>query len=120
MLVLWMCGISLNIMSLIGIIVTCGIVINDSILKVDTINLLRKQGYSLIHAVLTAGQRRLKPIVMTSLTTILAISPFLMRGDIGSDMQYPLSVAVIAGMTTGTFVSIYFVPMIYYAIYKKK
>lgn len=120
LLVLWLCGISLNIMSLIGIIVTCGIVINDSILKVDTINQLRKEGYSVIRAVLTAGERRLKPIIMTSLTTILAIAPFLMRGDMGSDLQYPLSVSIIAGMITGTLVSVYFVPLIYYNIYKNK
>ena len=120
LLVLWICDISLNIMSLIGIVVTCGIVINDTILKIDTINQLRKEGYSLIHAVLTAGVRRLKPIVMTSLTTILAIAPFLVRGDMGSDLQYPLSVAVITGMATGTLVSVYFVPVIYYAIYRKK
>ena len=120
MLALWIFDISLNIMSLIGIVVTCGIVINDSILKVDTINQLRKGGYSLIHSILTAGVRRLKPIIMTALTTILAIAPFLMRGDIGSDLQYPLSVVVIAGMITGTLVSIYFVPLIYYAIHRKK
>ena len=119
LLTLWICDISLNIMSLIGIIVACGIIINDSILKIDTINMLRKEGYSLIHAILTAGARRLKSIVITSLTTILAIAPFLMRGDMGSDLQYPLSVAVIAGMTTGTFVSIYIIPLLYYTIYKK-
>jgi multidrug efflux pump subunit AcrB len=120
LLVLWICDISLNIMSLIGIVVTCGIVINDSILKVDTINLLRKEGCSVLHTVLAAGVRRLKPILMTSLTTILAIAPFLIRGDMGSDLQYPLSVAVIAGMVTGTLVSVYFVPLIYYAIYRRK
>jgi multidrug efflux pump subunit AcrB len=120
LLALFICDISLNIMSLIGIVITCGIVINDSILKVDTINLLRKEGCSVLHAVLAAGVRRLKPILMTSLTTILAIAPFLIRGDMGSDLQYPLSVAVIAGMVTGTLVSVYFVPLIYYAIYRRK
>lgn len=119
LLVLWTFGESLNIMSMIGLVVMCGIVINDSILKVDTINRLRQQGFRLKHAILLAGSRRLKAILMTSLTTIMAIAPFLVRGDMGSDLQYPLSLALIAGMTAGTFVSIFFVPLAYYVIYRK-
>ncbi|MCL2693285.1 MAG: efflux RND transporter permease subunit [Rikenellaceae bacterium] len=121
MFALWALGISLNIMSLIGIIVTCAIVINDSILKIDTINKLhRNEGMGIIRAVMTGGRRRLKPILMTSLTTILAVSPLLARGDMGSDLQYPLSVATIVGMAVGTFLSIFFVPLIYYSVYRKK
>lgn len=121
LLVLWGLGVSLNIMSLIGLIVTCGIVINDSILKVDTINQLRKEeGMSLIRAIMTGGRRRLQPIIMTALTTILAISPFLVRGNMGADLEFPLSVATITGMIGGTLVSIFFIPLIYFAIYNKK
>ena len=116
--VLWIFGESLNLMSMIGMVVMCGIVINDSILKVDTINRLREKGYGLKRAILEAGSRRLKAIVMTSLTTILAIAPFLVRGDMGSDLQYPLSLALISGMIAGTFVSVFFVPLAYYVIYK--
>ena len=117
--ILWLFGESLNLMSMIGMVVMCGIVINDSILKVDTINRLREQGLGLKHAILEAGGRRLKAILMTSLTTILAIAPFLVRGDMGSDLQYPLSMALISGMIAGTFVSVFFVPLAYYVIYKK-
>ena len=117
--VLWLFGETLNLMSMIGMVVMCGIVINDSILKVDTINRLRERGYGLKRAILEAGSRRLKAIVMTSLTTILAIAPFLVRGDMGSDLQYPLSLALISGMIAGTFVSVFFVPLAYYVIYKK-
>ena len=117
--ILWIFGESLNLMSMIGMVVMCGIVINDSILKVDTINRLREQGMGLKHAILEAGGRRLKAIIMTSLTTILAIAPFLVRGDMGSDLQYPLSLALISGMIAGTFVSVFFVPLAYYVIYKK-
>ncbi|MBR5707461.1 MAG: efflux RND transporter permease subunit [Bacteroidaceae bacterium] len=117
--ILWLFGESLNLMSMIGMVVMCGIVINDSILKVDTINRLREQGMGLKHAILEAGGRRLKAIIMTSLTTILAIAPFLVRGDMGSDLQYPLSLALISGMIAGTFVSVFFVPLAYYVIYKK-
>ena len=117
--ILWIFGESLNLMSMIGMVVMCGIVINDSILKVDTINRLREKGYGLKRAILEAGSRRLKAIIMTSLTTILAIAPFLVRGDMGSDLQYPLSLALISGMIAGTFVSVFFVPLAYYVIYKR-
>ncbi len=120
MVFLWLFGSGLNLMSMIGIVVMSGIVINDSILKVDTINRLRKEGYSLLRSIMTAGSRRLKPIVMTSLTTILAIAPFLVRGDMGSDLQYPLSLALIGGMFVGTIVSLFFIPLFYYNIYKER
>lgn len=57
---------------------------------------------------------------MTSLTTILAILPFLSRGDMGSALQYPLSLTLIVGMTIGTLVSLFFVPLFYYLIYNKR
>ena len=118
--VLWICGVSVNLMSLIGLVVVCGIVINDSILKIDTINRLRKNGLGLQHAVMEAGQRRLKAIVMTSLTTILSVCPFLARGSMGDDLQYPMSLVIIAGMTAGTLISLFFVPLLYYEVYRKK
>lgn len=117
---LWVLGESINLMSLIGIVVMCGIIINDSILKVDTINRLRKDGYSVLRAVVTAGHSRLRPIIMTSLTTILAIAPFLNRVDMGSDLQFPMSLSIIIGMSVGTVVSLFFIPMAYYSIYKKR
>ena len=120
LLVLWICGESLNLMSMIGIVVMCGIVINDSILKVDTINRLRAEGFGLKHAIFEAGSRRLKAILMTSLTTILAIAPFLVRGNMGSDLQYPLSLTLISGMVVGTFVSVFFIPIAYYVIEKNR
>lgn len=120
LLVLWAAGVSINLMSLIGLVVVSGIVINDSILKIDTINRLRREGFMLKHAVLEAGKRRLKAIIMTSLTTILSVCPFLARGSMGDDLQYPMSLVIIAGMTVGTIVSLYFVPVVYYGIYKGK
>ena len=121
----WVAGESLNIMSMIGIVVMCGIIINDSILKVDTINHLYRgvsspQKHTLLRAIIVAGHRRLKPIVMTSLTTILAIVPFLHRGDMGSALQFPLSFAIIVGMIVGTMVSLFFVPLVYYLLYRKR
>jgi multidrug efflux pump subunit AcrB len=117
---LYLLGESVNIMSLIGMVVMSGIVINDSILKVDTINRLRRGGMSLLRAIMTGGHSRLKPILMTSLTTILAITPFLHRVDMGSALQFPLSLSIIFGMFFGTLVSLFFIPVIYYVIYRKK
>lgn len=116
---MWICGVSINIMSLIGIIVMCGIVINDSIIKIDTINRLKMQ-MPLLKAILVAGEKRFNPIIMTSLTTILALLPFLFKGSIGAELQFPLSIALIGGMIFGTIVSLYFIPIIYYLIYKRE
>lgn len=125
LLAVWMAGESLNIMSMIGMVVMCGIIINDSILKVDTINRIYRsvsqpQKHTLLKAIMVAGHRRLMPIVMTSLTTILAIAPFLHRGDMGSALQFPLSFAIIVGMMVGTMVSLFFVPLVYYMLYRKR
>ena len=111
---------SLNIMSMIGIVVMCGIIINDSILKVDTINRLHRSGMGVLKALLVGGHSRLKPILMTSLTTILAVLPFLSRSDMGSALQYPLSLSLIIGMIAGTAVSLFFIPLMYYLIYKNR
>jgi len=119
LLLLKLFGGTINLMSMIGIIVMSGIIINDSILKIDTINRLRNEGLGLMEAIFTGGSRRLKPIIMTSLTTILATIPFMFGNDIGSELQKPLALAIIGGMSLGTFVSLYFIPLAYWAIYRK-
>lgn len=118
--VLWVMNISLNVMTLIGLIVVAGIVINDSILKIDTINKMRLAGMPLRKAVSTASQRRMKAIIMTSLTTILAIVPFLSRGSLGADLQYPMCIVIIIGMFVGTFISLFIIPSLYYGFYTRK
>ncbi|GHV68423.1 cation transporter [Bacteroidia bacterium] len=117
--VLWICGHTLNLMSAIGIVVTCGIIINDSILKLDAINELRKAGTPLLEAIHQAGRRRLRPIIMTSLTTILAMVPLLFSSDMGSELQKPLSIAMISAMLIGTAVSLFIIPLVYWFIYRK-
>jgi multidrug efflux pump subunit AcrB len=117
---LWLFGGTINLMAMIGIIVMSGIIINDSILKVDTINQLRRQGMGLMQAIETGGRRRLKPILMTSLTTILALMPFLFAHDMGSELQKPLALTVIGGMTLGTLVSLYFIPLCYYYLNRNR
>ena len=120
LLLLWLCGHTLNLMSAIGLIVTCGIVINDSILKLDAINELRKSGVPLLEAIHEAGRRRLRPIIMTSLTTIFAMVPLLFSSDMGSELQKPLSIAMIGTMSIGTAVSLFIIPLLYWFIYRKK
>lgn len=120
LLVLWISGMTLNLMSGIGIIVSCGIIVNDSILKIDTINELRKSGMGLHDAVHTAGLRRLRAIIMTSLTTIGAMLPVLFTADMGSELQQPLAVAMIASMTIGTAVSLFVVPLVYVRIEERR
>jgi multidrug efflux pump subunit AcrB len=117
---LLVCGHTLNLMSCIGIVVTCGIVINDSILKVDVMNQLRREGLPLVEAIHEAGRRRMKAIVMTSLTSIVCMLPLLFTGDLGSQLEKPLALATIGGMLIGTPVSLFVVPLVYYLIYRKK
>lgn len=119
LVVMHLLGISLNLMSAIGIVVSCGIIINDSILKLDMINVLRNEGVPLMEAIHTAGIRRLRSIIMTSLTTILAMVPLLFTNDFGSELQKPLSIAMIATMTVGTLVSLFVIPLIYWYIYRR-
>lgn len=119
LIILWLCGHTLNLMSAIGLIVTCGIIINDSILKMDAINELRKVGTPLLEAIHTAGERRVRPIIMTSLTTILAMVPLLFSFDMGSELQKPLAIAMMGTMFIGTLVSLFIVPLVYWAIYRK-
>ena len=119
---LWVLGESINLMSMTGIVVMSGIIINDSILKIDTINhnphLQAGTRLGLIRAIMEAGRRRLRPIVMTSLTTILALLPFLSHSSMGAAIQYPLSLTLIIGMTVGTAVSLFFIPLLYYIVKK--
>ena len=119
LVVLWLCGHSLNLMSAIGIVVSCGIVVNDSILKLDSINELRKEGLPLMDAIHTAGRRRLRAIIMTTLTTVFAMVPLLFTSDMGSELQRPLSIAMIGSMTAGLLISLFFIPLIYWFIYRK-
>ena len=115
---LWLFGHSLNLMSAIGIVVTCGIIINDSILKIDLINELRKEGMGLLEAIHMAGRRRLRAIIMTSLTTVIAMVPMMFSYDLGSEIQKPLALAMISSMLVGTLVSLYIIPLVYWRIYK--
>ncbi len=119
LLLLWLFGGTINIMSVIGIIVLSGIVINDSILKIHTINELRKQGLKIEEAIKEAGRIRIKSILMTSITTILGLIPVLFSDGLGVELQKPLALTIIGGMIIGTFISLYFIPVLYYSLGKR-
>ena len=86
----------------------------------SAINELRKEGVPLLEAIHEAGRRRLRPIIMTSLTTIFAMVPLLFSFDLGSELQKPLSIAMIGTMTIGTLVSLFIIPLLYWFIYRNK
>ena len=87
---------------------------------IASINELRKAGTPLLEAIHTAGVRRLRPIIMTSLTTIMAMVPLLFSSDMGSELQKPLAIAMIGSMLLGTLVSLFIIPLIYWFIYRKQ
>src|SRR5690606_36940454 len=97
-----------------------GLIINDSILKIDAINQLRRLGVPLKKAIYDGGHKRLKPIIMITVTSVGALLPTLFMHDLGSELQKPLALALIGGMLVGMLVSLFFVPLIYWLIYKKE
>lgn len=115
----WLGGASLNVMSAIGLVVMLGIIDNEAILKIDTINRLRKEGMSFGEALSKAGEICFKPVLMTSLTNILALVPFLFDTGIGGDLQRPFVLAIIGGLSFGTFTSLFFVSLAYRFFVKK-
>ncbi|MFC1725281.1 efflux RND transporter permease subunit [candidate division KSB1 bacterium] len=106
-------GKALNIMAYIGIIMLVGIAVNDSIIFVDAINQLKKEGLPRDRAIIMAGQRRIRPIIMTSLTTILALFPLTIGFGEGASLRSPMALAVIGGLVTATFLTLVVIPCVY-------
>lgn len=118
LVILW--GGNINIMTMIGLIVMSGVIINDSILKVDTINNLRREGLGLKEAIYTGGSRRFKPIIMVAMASLVSTAPILFSSGIGAELQRPMALALIGGMSLGTVVSLFFIPLAYWYIYRKE
>ncbi|MFO8174005.1 MAG: efflux RND transporter permease subunit [Longimicrobiales bacterium] len=112
-LALLLTGEGINTMSLIGAVILVGIVVNDSIIKVDFINQAREQGMALREAILEAGRVRLRPIVMTTVTTVLGLTPMAMGIGRGADLRAPLAIAVIGGLLVATLLTLIVVPVVY-------
>jgi len=103
----------LNAMSGIGLVILIGIVVNDAIIKVDFINQKRAEGAAKRHAILEAGRLRLRPIVMTTITTVFGLLPMALGWGAGADLRAPLAVAVIGGLISATFLTLIVVPVVY-------
>jgi len=106
-------GKSLNIMAFIGIIMLAGIAVNDSIILVDAINQFKARGESLRNAIIKAGQNRIRPIIMTSLTTILALLPLTIGFGESAALRSPMAIAVIAGLVSSTILTLVVIPSVY-------
>lgn len=110
----------LSIISMIGFIMLVGIIVNNGIVMVEYINQLRKEGVDKREAIVTAGKTRLRPILMTALTTIFAMSTMAFGSDMGSDMGRPMAIVTIGGMIYGTLMTLVVVPCIYDLFYSNK
>jgi HAE1 family hydrophobic/amphiphilic exporter-1 len=119
LLTLWLTGQSLNIISLIGMIALLGIAVNDAIVKVATIRRLRADGMSGRAAVLEAGELRFRPIMMTTVTTVLAMVPMGLGLGTGEQMQRPLAITIIGGLSFATLLTLYLTPLVYEMIHRR-
>jgi multidrug efflux pump subunit AcrB len=123
MVLLWLTGSSLNVMAAIGFIVVLGLIVDDPILKMETLNRLEKKYLTagipmddklLRRMIHEAGDTCLKPLLMVSLTTSIAMVPVLIIPGIGNDLQKPLALVIIGGLTIGTFFTTWFIPLAYW------
>ena len=112
-LILLLTRTNLNIMSMIGAIMLIGIVVKNGIVLIDYINLNRERGMSIRRAVINGGHSRLRPVLMTSLTTILGMVPMAVGTGVGSEMWRPMGIAVIGGLAMSTLMTLLFVPTMY-------
>ncbi len=112
-LILLLTNTNLNIMSMIGAIMLIGIVVKNGIVLIDYINLNRERGMSIRRAVINGGHSRLRPVLMTSLTTILGMVPMAVGTGVGSEMWRPMGTAVIGGLAMSTVMTLLFVPTMY-------
>ena len=112
-LALYITGTTINIVALIGVIMLAGIVVNNAIVLVDLINQLRAQGVERVEAIMEAGSARLRPILMTSLTTALGLLPMAMGFGEGSEVRTPMAITVIGGLVVSTMLTMVVIPVVY-------
>ncbi len=112
-------NITLSVVTFIGLIMLVGIVVNNGIVLVDYTNMLRKRDYSLRDAVMEAGRSRLRPVLMTSLTTILGMLPMALSTGMGKEMYAPLGITIIGGLFISVLTTLIMVPTMYATIYHR-
>jgi HAE1 family hydrophobic/amphiphilic exporter-1 len=110
---LYLTGTAVSVVVLIGAIVLCGVVVNNAIILVDTINRMRSAGVERISAIRQAAALRLRPILITTLTTVLGLTPLALGLGEGSEMQRPLAWTVISGLLAATGLTLVVIPVVY-------
>lgn len=110
---LFLGGFEISVIAVIGFIMLAGIIVNNGIVLIDYMNQLRGEGMEKREAILTAGRTRLRPVLMTALTTILAMSTMVFSRDMGADMARPMAVVIIGGLTYGTLLTLFVIPCVY-------
>jgi HAE1 family hydrophobic/amphiphilic exporter-1 len=110
---MWVFGITISVVSLIGFILLAGIVVNDAIVLVDYANQLRRQGMAKLEALARAGRVRLRPILMTTATTVFGLLPMALGLGEGAELRTPMALTVIGGMITSTLLTLLVVPAVY-------
>ena len=113
-------GQAISMMSAVGLIMLVGIVVNNGIILVDYTNLLIDRGKTMYDACLEAGVSRLRPVLMTTLTTILGMLPMCFATSGSAGMVQPIGVAVVGGLTSSTFITLFFIPVLYSLVMKEK
>jgi HAE1 family hydrophobic/amphiphilic exporter-1 len=111
-------SVALSMMSVLGTIVLIGIVVNDAIIKVDFIENERKNGLRIKDAILSASQKRFRPILMTTLTTTLALLPMILIKSSAYELRLPMALAIFAGLSMATFLTLFFIPLLYQLFHK--
>ena len=117
---LFIAGKDVSIIAMIGMVMLCGVIVNNGIVFVDSVNQLREDGLEMREAIIQTGRKRLRPIVMTALTTILGLSTMAMGIGMGADMAQPMALVVIGGLIYGTVLTLAVVPCIYEIFYREK
>ena len=112
-LALIVCGFDFSIVSMLGFIILAGVIVNNGIVLVDYINRLRLSGLEKREAIIQAGKTRLRPILMTAVTTVLGLIMTAFGVGMGADMVQPLAVVTIGGLVYGTLMTLWIVPVIY-------
>ncbi len=112
-------GTTMSVISMVGGVMLIGIVVKNAIVLVDYINLMRERGLELKEAIVVSGQSRLRPVLMTSLTTILAMLPLAMSTGSGSEIWSPMGIAVIGGLVFSTIVTLVLIPVIYHIMLRR-
>jgi len=110
---------SLNIISFLGMIMLVGIVVNNAIVLISYISILRSRGYSMLEAVTQGGKQRLRPVLMTTLTTLAGLLPMALSKGEGSEIWQPLGITMISGLSLSTFITLLFIPVLYAAVESK-